>query len=280
MSDSELRLLLLLLSLIVVAVSYFFVFQKTQAKAEELETSNEQDAQTVQRLEMMVGQQEEVEKQTEDLNRAVELVIDKYPSEIPQEKAIWVVQDMEDQTGIKVNAINVLMNNAMGDIFAQAETDNTQNAETTEDTTDETTDATDVDSDTADTTTDSEGTAVDMTADSAASAESSIGYYNSLTLSYEADYDSFKRLAEYAENAKDRMTIPAISVAYDETTGLLTGTLTMNLYYLTNTGREYEAPEIDGVGRGVADIFYSGNVSSVKDSQDENGGEEDEDTSE
>lgn len=84
------------------------------------------------------------------------------------------------------------------------------------------------------------------------------GYFAALSLPYEADYNQFKTLLQYVSEQKDRTTAPNISVAYDQSTGLLNGAVTFRMFYLTNTGREYEDFPDTGIESGLTNIFHTG----------------------
>ena len=229
LSNSELRLLILLLSLICLSGSYFLVFRKTVNKAVEIEALNEQKRTELATLEQMVGHQEEVEAETTEKNQLIEDIIAKYPSDLTTEKVISVVQKIEDNTKLHVSSISFLSDNAIGDIATLTETTNTGETE--------------------------EG------AVQAADSSGNAGYYTALSMNYDASYEEFKEMVTYINNMEDRVTISAISASYDNETDRLTGVMTINLYYLTNTGKEYKAPEINGIGSGKVNIFESNGAS-------------------
>ena len=225
LSNSEARLLFLLLALILLAVSYFLIFNKCVKKAEEIEALNEENRTKVEKLEMMVSRQAEVEAETAEMERIIEEIIAKYPSSVTTEKAIAIVQEVENEVEVHVSNISFLMDNLLGDIAA------------------------------------SENTTEDGTVQ-AVSEDANIGYYAALSMNYEADYEEFKKMITYINGLKDRVTIPSISATFDNETGLLSGVITVHMYYLTNTGKEYEEPEISGIGKGTEKVFETSGVRS------------------
>ena len=239
-SDSEKRLLVLLGCLLLLAGSYFFVFQKYSDKAAAVEEENKAAAATVQKLEMMVGRQKEVEQETADCMQAVEKVTAKYPSDITTEKAIATIQDIEEHSGAEVTTIDFNMNNLVGNLDELAGISTSAAADSTE-------------------TESADGGATEA---GAVPARPQAGYYASLTMNYEASYEQMKAMTAYIAGLADRTTVSEISASYDEATGKLAGMLTVHMYYLTDTGKECEAPAISGVQSGVSDIFHSGGVSA------------------
>ena len=59
----------------------------------------------------------------------------------------------------------------------------------------------------------------------------------------------------YVNEFKDRTTITQFSATFDDATGKLTGEMTLNMYYITNTGKEYVPPVFDFMPKGVSNIF-------------------------
>ena len=69
-------------------------------------------------------------------------------------------------------------------------------------------------------------------------------------------YDGLKRRRKNICMQTDRMVIDNLSVVYDEQTGLLKGTTTVNMYCVPNQeGKEYEEPDFGGVLLGTDNIF-------------------------
>lgn len=213
-SNSELRMIIMLGAALLLALAYFFGFNKFTNSARELEEQNEADRVTVNNLEAMVGRRAEVEAETEQCRQDIKDIIAKYPSALTTEKAIYIVKDMEDYSGVQATDINFLMNSLLMDF--QPGTD--------------------------------------------PSAVPPKGYYSALTINYDANYDGFKKMVEYVEDMDDRSTIPIISASYDPEMDILHGTVTVNMYFLWGTDKEYEPPVLQEIYlKGVDSIFGAGN---------------------
>lgn len=100
------------------------------------------------------------------------------------------------------------------------------------------------------------------------------GYYASMSMSYSVTYDGFKNLLTYVGGLKDRMTVPSVSASYDPTTDMLNGSITVHMYYLQDTGKEYVTPVIPGIEKGVESIFGAGDGIVPETADGEEGGEE------
>lgn len=89
----------------------------------------------------------------------------------------------------------------------------------------------------------------------------SIEYYDvnllreTLSTNYSCTYEQLKKMIDYINAYPERMNIDSISIVYDSETNGLKGNLTLNLFAVTGTGKEYVAPEISGLSMGTGNIF-------------------------
>ena len=81
------------------------------------------------------------------------------------------------------------------------------------------------------------------------------GYRSQLVISYETSYGNFKRLMDYITDYPERMNVESVTASFNSASGYLAGTMTINLYRLEGTGREYKAPVEPNVPLGVDNIF-------------------------
>lgn len=218
LSDSEIRLLLLFLAVLMFVAAYFLSFQRNIERAEKIEAQNEEDRATVQLLESMVARRPAIEAQTEEYRQTIADIVAKYPPAVPTEKAIEIIQEIEDRTGMRVSNISFSMNNQVVNLAASTQTMG------------------------------EEGQVVPT-------GVYSVGYRDTIGMSYEAKYSDFKEMIAYIHGLSDRMTISSVSASYDKENGMISGVITVNMYYLTNTGREYDEPNITNPNKGVPNIF-------------------------
>ena len=59
----------------------------------------------------------------------------------------------------------------------------------------------------------------------------------------------------FTNQFKDRMTITNFDVNSDSETGGVSGQMTINMYYLTNTGKDYVPPVFENMSNGKNNIF-------------------------
>lgn len=237
LSASEISLILYALSVVIVVVAYFAVFNPKMTEAKDIEAQNVGLQTTVSGLESMVAREAEVIAETAAYRQEVQDIIAKYPINVPTEKVIKIIQDMQDINGVDVSAFSVQPGNVVGSVSNVTVTDINASAA-------------------------AEGTEEGGEAPAAAPAATGVGYYTLVNVSYEAAYDSFKDMVWYMAGLEDRTTIPVISASCNSETGLIKGSVTFRMYYLSGTGKTYKAPELEPQDTGVTNIF--GNIIDAK----------------
>lgn len=83
-----------------------------------------------------------------------------------------------------------------------------------------------------------------------------VGYKTTLTLAYEAEYSDWKSLITYINNYYSKNTIDNISMAYNEETNVVSGTMTISTFCITGNERKFEVPGVS-VESGTSNIFNS-----------------------
>lgn len=258
-SDSDKRLLIIFFAIVLLACSYFFVFNKGMNKASELEAQNAEDSAKVQQMQQMEASLPQVKENIENMKQTQADIIAKYPSDMTTEKSIESLQDYEDHSSdFHITDITFAMRMPLvgtADTTAAGSSADTAD-ETTDGTTDSAADDTSVTTDTtADTQSTGDGTD-DATTDASADTSGNVaGYYASIGIRYEASYSGLKEMIAYVNEFKDRTTITQFSATFDDATGKLTGEMTLNMYYITNTGKDYVPPVFDFMPKGVSNIF-------------------------
>ena len=257
-SDSDKRLLIIFFAIVILACSYFFIFNKGMTKASELEAQNEQDSAKVQQMQQMEASLPQVKENIENMKQTQADIIAKYPSDMTAEKSIESLQDYEDHSSdFHITDITFAMRMPLvGAVDTTAADSSTDAADSSTDTADGAADSAAGDtSATTDTQSAGDGTDDAATDASADTSGNVAGYYASIGIRYEASYNGLKEMITYVNAFQDRTTITQFTAAFDDATGKLTGEMTLNMYYITNTGKEYVPPVFDFMPKGVSNIF-------------------------
>ena len=255
-SDSDKRLLLIFFAIVIVACSYFFIFNKGMSKAAKMEEQNTTDQAKVQQMEMMEAGLPKVKENIQTMQKKQKDIIATYPADMKTEKVIETLQAFEDKSSdFHITDITFAMNMPIASANGSANADGNAVASTeaSEDTTTQTTETTE----SADTQSVEQSTEnTDGTSENTTGPTGNVeGYYASIGIRYEASYAGLKEMIAYVNQFKDRTTIAQFSASFDNSTGKLTGEMTLNMYYLKNTGKDYVPPVFENMPKGVLNIF-------------------------
>lgn len=114
-TDKEKQLIFIVLALGLLVCAYFFGYVKLMDQAKTIEASNVQDQSTVDKLQAMFDKQVETKQETELFKDTIRQVIKKYPTKVPQEKAIYLMQQLEDIVMLHEDTLNFSMDNLVMD---------------------------------------------------------------------------------------------------------------------------------------------------------------------
>ena len=78
-----------------------------------------------------------------------------------------------------------------------------------------------------------------------------------MAMNFVCTYDGMKDMFEYITSQYNRNSINAFEIYYDEETGLLTGAIGMELYYIEGLDKEYNPPFIPSIPKGQSDVFHT-----------------------
>lgn len=78
-----------------------------------------------------------------------------------------------------------------------------------------------------------------------------------LAISYKTSYEGFKKCMDFINSYGDYMNVESFTCAYNQETGLLMGSISINRYSLSGLGKVYMDPAVDGIGLSKDNIFGS-----------------------
>lgn len=84
-----------------------------------------------------------------------------------------------------------------------------------------------------------------------------MGYEVTVDISYEADYTQWKDLIKFINEYDTKNAIEAITVYYSQSTGVVSGTITLSTYAITGSDRVFTEPKLD-MSTGTTNIFDDG----------------------
>ena len=87
----------------------------------------------------------------------------------------------------------------------------------------------------------------------------------------DCSYQGIKDMIERVYDKTERKSIEAVLLSYDETTGQLTGSLTMNDFFVFGVDKAYAQPSLTPVRDGTDNIFGSMELRGLTEGAEENG---------
>lgn len=247
MSNRDKMMLFVFGAILIVAAAYFLVFTKMNDKKSALAAENATLSQEVSKLETMEAQKDSVLEETRQTQLNVADVLSKFPAEVRTENAIYDLNDMyESISDVKIQSENFNMNQifyqqgAVGDANSSTGTSSTTDSSTTKKSNPASVAAITSDTPVNDVIT----AAADYT-----------GYRSTVNVAFTTTYASLKKVVDFINKSKDRMTISSLSATASEEDEVLTCNMAIDMYAISGTGEIYEAPNVSNGNTGVDNIF-------------------------
>lgn len=85
-------------------------------------------------------------------------------------------------------------------------------------------------------------------------ASDNVGYKTTLSISFEASYENFKKMIDYINTYYTKNTIDEMTVTYNEGTDTVAGSVELSMYSITGADRAFTEPKFS-VDTGVSNVF-------------------------
>lgn len=246
-SKKDVLLLIGLLGVLVAVAGYFLAYKPNTEKTEKLKAENEQLQQRVIDLGNKMKNKSTYIEETESMNNEMQAIYQLFPVDTREEDSILLAINQELLAPMKVEsvAINTLEEVPfLDDVQEEEEVEYTYEIGEVE------------------TYEDQEGIQDPQTVETApqdetASVGNPYGLFNrETTINYIVTYEGLKRGIKNICVQPNRMSIEKVTVAFDETTGLLAGSTVVNMYCVPGQeGKEYVEPDFSSVLLGTDNIF-------------------------
>lgn len=267
LTNTQKMLICVLVDVLLVAIVWIFAFTPLGDKCVAAENDITTLQSDIDRLQSLVDQKEAFIEKTQVLNADTETIIDKYGPGNTPEKILMFLVDLSKEANMTIPSIsfgeetNVTVLSD-GTPLSEASADGSADASSSDGSSSDSSSDTSSDSSGSDSSSDQSGAdaSADGSGDENSGAVKASEYYlynYPVTFSFNVSYSGLKTAVQYIEDYGERMTIDDISVAYDDSTGRLTGTMALNMYTMTGTPKAYLAPAIDNMKLGVANLFGS-----------------------
>lgn len=261
MSMRDKRILLMLLGIVVFVLGYFLVFQPQMAKAEEIEAQNAPLREKLNQLREIEENQDYYISETNKYNQRVTDYTNMFPADVKEEDAVLLGKGMEDKLGMWIYKMDFAEQEFVSSLDTSAinggltADDSTLTEQANQPTQDQINEIEGTSDDT-DTTTVPDGIDYDSVA----------LYRVRNTMEFDGTYQELKDLVDYLAADDSRLTLDSVDITFSASTGDLGGTVVVNMYSMTGTGRTYTTPDISSVVLGNHNLFGTLTTSSKKNS--------------
>lgn len=232
-TKQQVNVLIMVLGVVIIALTYFYGVQKLNEKTEALEAENGQLRNEINTLQELQLKQNSYIADTEMMKGLCEVIADMFPSRILTEDEIMYAVKLENQVGCYFSYVGTPVTQNIE--IPLGEKENILAG------------LTDITGAIAQNSTINEEQVYNVDGIMLGNAASSNNFV--------CTYDQFKQLVTLIVENPDMRSIDEISLSYDNATGSLTGTMTINYYSMSGTDRKYELPQTGVSGYGVDCIF-------------------------
>lgn len=241
LSPERKKILYLVGAILIIVLTYFFVYQKNMDRVLDYEMQNSKLTNRVQYLQSLQPQVTELEAATEVKTEKIEEYTQGFAPVLTQEKAIYHIYSMSISSNVRVTSVEV--GNTV-DFYKSAQVGKIENAETqatneqnSQESGNETAQPEETDTDTK------------------LPLEQMTGSMMTYTVGIEGSYKSIMSAMDWVRKNDEHMSIGATNIAYDSSTGKLTGTMDVNFYAMKGNGKAYEEPPTSGFSFGEKNVF-------------------------
>lgn len=251
LSSREIKLIIIVTALGILMASYRFVYYPNTQNTKKIQDEIKQLKVREDDLQLKNAKADEVEEKNIVMTKEINRIINRYGAGATIQKTIIFLESMEQVSDMDISVISfedpkIIFSDANGGENIQT-VDNSSSGDNLLSDNTSTSDNSDLND---------EKSLESSDTLSIAGAEDKVSGYNSVvSIDFKVSSEGLKKCIDYINNQSERKNIKEINIVYDMETGNLNGTMLINMYQLTDTGKIYTDPAIAGVSIGTRDIF-------------------------
>ncbi len=235
MTTNQKRLILILSGLLIFLITFFLIFQKNMKKVSKMETENIELSGKIDLLSNLQIRINEMKQTTEEKQKKIEKYASEYPCKVTQQWVISKLHTLRTKSGMDLISIKP----GSEQIFFRDGQPVALNNDT-------------VDSGEAQNT---ELTPVEKNPEKKVPFNQMVGKVTSYEVEVSGTRKQILKAFDWISENPEHMSLSAISLSFDASTGKLTGTIMTNFYCLNGNGVPYVEPDISGIVLGNGDVF-------------------------
>ena len=219
MSLVQKKVILIASGILILLITFFLVFQKNQETVYQLEGETRNFQNQVNHLNTLQRSVNDMSRTSQSKKMETDVFTEEFLSQVPQQKAIYNLYVMMRKSGVRVTAVTP----GEAQTFFQ--------------------DGTFVTSDQVA----ASGTAAEQNPERKVSLDQMVGKYSLYDVQVTGTLNQIMKAVDWVAASKEHMTIWSINLAYDTSTGKLTGNISLAFNELNGNGREYKEPDVSDI---------------------------------
>lgn len=230
------RMIFIISGVLIFLLTFFLVFQRNMDKVTKLKSENTKlsgQVQLLSELQILVNQMKET---TEQFQKNIEKNIQAYPCKITQQWVISKLYEMMMDSGVELTSIKpgteqTFFNEGKFLTLSEEDTANTGEAQ------------------------DTKISEVEKNPEKKVPFNQMVGKVTFYEIELNGTRKQIMKAFDWISQNPEQMSLSAINLSFDASTGKLTGAVTMNFYCLNGNGVPYEEPDISSIILGNKDVF-------------------------
>ena len=219
--------------------TFLFVFQKNMEKIKKLDLDSESKSSQVDYLSNLQIRVNEMKETTEKSQKETLTNTQKYPCKMTQQKAISNIYNLSVASGVRLRAIRPSAEKTFFKDGKFLQLSGEEESASTEGNESENTELSEV----------------EKNPEQKVSVLEMVGKVTSYEVELTGSRKQILKAFDWVSGNSEPMSISAISLTFDNSTGKLTGTIVINFFSLNGNGKPYEEPDISSIILGNKDVF-------------------------
>lgn len=246
LSERDTKLLIVLVGVLLLGMSYLFGYSKFNAKKDTIESEIQTLEDRYNKLSVMDARRAEYVNEVDEFDKSIQKIEEKYPSAVTTENEMVFITKLREYCGATIPATSYVEDEVFYtpmDMVSGADSQDTSTEEAKEEDT------------SAEASNENDTSGEQKAEENKEVASGIVGHRAVTTLSFVVGNLGLKKMIKYINEWPLRKTVDNFTVSYDGTTGMLTGTLSYNSYFITGANCVFEPLEMPTTSLGVNNIF-------------------------
>ena len=241
-TTNQSRAILICAGVLILLCTFFFVFQRNMDSVTEIEKEARKYKNQVNYLSNLQMQVNELQGTKAENQKEMDAYMKEFPCKMTQQKAIENIEKMRIKSGVRILAVKPARERK----FLDAGTFITLSAEEAEAAAQQEAAAT--------------GSAVAVSdVEKHPEKQQSVDKMIGKVMTYEVEMSgTMKQIMsafDWVAANKEHMSVTSLNLAFDSSTGKLTGPVSINYFAMNGNGKPYEEPNISGITFGSKNVF-------------------------